>query len=92
MMGQFLVPAELDQRRQTMIDHLLQAPEDAFDTTYLSQQKLSHKDAITLFEAFEQRAEQQLLASYARANLPILRQHESQVNAAITAPSELGAT
>jgi putative membrane protein len=84
MIGNFAVPAALDGRRQGMLDHLAQASDTGFDSAYLSQQGMAHQEAITMFSAYAEHGEQQLVASYARANLPVLRQHAEHV-AAVTA-------
>lgn len=76
--GQLTVPASLDSRRQGMIDHLNQAGSDDFDEVYLSQQKMAHEEAITLFESFSSKENE--LGAHARATLPILRGHNEMVN------------
>lgn len=80
--AQGTIPAELDTRRRTMIDHLDKAADDDFDRTWLDQQKLAHQETLTLFEGFGSHGDNPQLRSLARGAVPALRQHLDMVNAA----------
>jgi putative membrane protein len=71
---------DLDQHRQTMLDHLREASDDEFDGVYLTQQKMAHMETLTLFEGFESSGDNAQLVSYARGMLPILHEHKELVN------------
>lgn len=70
---------ELDQHRQTMLDHLRRASDEEFDAVYVSQQKMAHHETLTLFEGYESAGDNAQLVSYARAMLPILHEHKEMV-------------
>jgi putative membrane protein len=74
------LPDDLDQHRQTMIDHLREASDDEFDSVYLMQQKMAHREAVTLFEGFESSGDNPQLVSFARSTLPVLHQHKEMVD------------
>lgn len=74
------LPDDLDQHRQTMLDHLRQASDVEFDGVYLSQQKMAHRETMTLFEGFESSGDNPQLVSYARNMLPVLREHRELVD------------
>ena len=66
---------ELDHRRQGMIKHLLEAPADAFDRTYLDQQKLAHQETVTLHKGYAEHGENPQLRSVALGGLPMVERH-----------------
>jgi putative membrane protein len=70
----------LDQHRQTMVDHLRQASDEEFDSVYIAQQKLAHRETLTLFEGFTSSDEHPELVAYARGMLPTLQQHKEMVD------------
>lgn len=72
-------PQELDTRRQTMIKHLEEAPEDDFDTTYLDQQVLAHEETTTLMRGFEEHGSNPQLRSYAAGTRPVVERHLMKV-------------
>ncbi|WP_189453144.1 DUF4142 domain-containing protein [Cognatilysobacter bugurensis] len=73
------IEGELDQHRQTMVDHLRQASDNEFDSVYLAQQKLAHRETLTLFEGFTSSDEHPELVAYARGMLPTLNEHKEMV-------------
>lgn len=73
------IRGDLDQHRQTLIDHLHAASDQQFDEIYLNQQKLAHREAITLFEGFDSSDDHPELVNFARATLPVLREHKEMV-------------
>lgn len=72
-------PQELDKRRSTMIDHLREAGDDQFDDMWLDQQRLAHKESVTLFEGFADHGGDEQLRSYARSMIPGLKLHKKVV-------------
>ena len=71
-----LLPAmELDQRRQGMIDNLLDAPDDDFDARYLDQQRMAHRETASLLEGFVEHGTNPQLRSFAMGGLPMVRRH-----------------
>lgn len=73
------IEGELDQHRQTMVNHLRQASDDEFDSVYITQQKLAHRETLTLFEGFTSSDEHPELVAYARGMLPTLQEHKEMV-------------
>ncbi|SFR97023.1 DUF4142 domain-containing protein [Sphingomonas jatrophae] len=69
------VPTTPDTRRQTLLDHLAEAPADAFDDTYLDQQKLAHQETLTLLDGYGRHGDNPQLASYARGGAPMVQRH-----------------
>lgn len=70
----------LDQHRQTMVDHLRQASDEEFDSVYIDQQKMAHRETLTLFEGFDSSDEHPELVAYARGMLPTLHRHKEMVD------------
>ena len=66
---------DLDTRRQTMLDHLAEAPEDAFDKTYLDQQVLAHEETVTLMRNYSEGGDNAQLRSFALGTLPVVERH-----------------
>lgn len=74
------IEGELDQHRQSMVDHLRQASDEEFDSVYITQQKLAHRETLTLFEGFTSSDDHPELVAYARGMLPTLQQHKEMVD------------
>jgi len=72
-------PQELDARRQTMIDHLEQAPDDTFDRTYLDQQALAHEETVSLMRNYSMSGDNPQLRSLALGTLPVVERHLEHV-------------
>ena len=66
---------ELDDRRRGLLKHLDDAADDDFDKTYVDQQKLAHREAITLHEGFAEQGDNPQLRSVAMGGLPMIRRH-----------------
>ena len=69
------LPTMLDERRQGMLDHLRQAPDDAFDNRYLDQQKMAHQEAIALHKGYADHGDNPQLRSVAMGGLPMIERH-----------------
>lgn len=68
-------PESLDTRREAMIKHLADAPEDAFDKTYVDQQVLAHEETVTLMRTYAQDGDNPQLRSVALGALPVFERH-----------------
>jgi putative membrane protein len=68
-------PQALDSRRRTMIDHLRDASEDAFDKTYASQQVMAHEETVALMRSFANGGDNSQLRSLAQSALPVVERH-----------------
>lgn len=77
--GVTLPPQELDTRRQTMVKHLEDVPEDDFDAMYLDQQVLAHEETTTLMRNFEEHGYNPQLRSYAAGTRPVVERHLMKV-------------
>lgn len=72
-------PAQLDERRQGLVDNLDAAPEDEFDKSYLEQQHAAHDEAITLFRNYAENGDKAELKTFASQTLPVLERHMQHV-------------
>lgn len=79
------VPAELDERRQGMLDNLRDASAEAFDGVWIAQQVAAHREAVTLHEGFADNRDATALAQHATAVLPRIRAHLERAEALDTA-------
>lgn len=70
-------PASLDTRRQKMVEHLEQAPDDAFDKTYVDQQTLAHEETVSLMRSYRDGGDNPQLRSVAAGALPVVERHLS---------------
>lgn len=68
-------PMELDSRRSAMVQHLLDAPDDAFDNTYVDQQVLAHEETVTLMHTYAESGDNPQLRSVALGTLPVVERH-----------------
>jgi putative membrane protein len=66
---------ELDTRRAAMVKHLVDAPEDAFDNTYVDQQVLAHEETVTLMRTYAESGDNPQLRSVALGTLPVVERH-----------------
>jgi putative membrane protein len=73
--GVTLPPESLDTRRESMIKHLAQAPEESFDATYVDQQVLAHEETVTLMRTYAQDGDNPQLRSVALGTLPVVERH-----------------
>ncbi|GGD00325.1 DUF4142 domain-containing protein [Aquisalinus flavus] len=69
------LPADLDERRQGLIDNLNAAADMDFDAAFLHQQEAAHWEAITLHETCEARCDSDALATVAEEAQPVIRAH-----------------
>ena len=68
-------PPQLDTRREAMLKHLFDAPEESFDTTYVDQQVLAHEETVTLMRTYAQGGDNPQLRSVALGSLPVMERH-----------------
>lgn len=68
-------PPELDARHRTLVDHLLAAPDEMFDSTYLDQQVLAHEEALALLVNYRDEGDNPQLRSCAGAFAPVVYRH-----------------
>lgn len=73
------VPSELDKRRQKMIDHLREAPNDEFDGTYIKQQVMAHEEATKLMHNYRDDGDCQVLRSFATEVSPVIENHRDHM-------------
>jgi putative membrane protein len=73
--GNLRMAAELDNRRQGMLKHLLEAPAGDFDKVYIDQQRASHKEAATLHRGYVEHGDNPQLRSVAMGGLPMIERH-----------------
>lgn len=66
---------KLDTRRETMVTHLNDAPDDAFDKTYLDQQVLAHEEAVSLMHSYRDGGDNPQLRSFATGSAPVVERH-----------------
>lgn len=74
-------PPGLDTRRQTMIRHLADAPDDDFDATYVDQQLLAHEETVTLMRNYVREGGNPQLRSLAMGTLPVVERHLNHARA-----------
>ncbi len=73
------LPAGLDTRRSSMIDHLRKADDADFDKRYLEQQQMAHSETETLLSGYGESGDNPQLASLARSALPMVQRHKAMV-------------
>ena len=69
----------LDTRRESMVKHLQEAPDDAFDETYVDQQLLAHEETVTLMHTYRDGGDNPQLRSVAAGAAPVFERHLSHV-------------
>lgn len=75
-------PQGLDSRRQSMIQHLEEASDADFDSTYLDQQLLAHEEAVSLMHSYRDSGDNAPLRSYASEIAPVVEGHLEAVKRA----------
>jgi putative membrane protein len=73
------LPNELDARRQKMIEHLREAPDDKFDSMYVDQQVAAHEEAVKLMRHFRDEGDCPELRGFAAEVSPIIERHLEQM-------------
>jgi putative membrane protein len=68
-------PQGVDARREKMLKHLVEAPDDKFDATYLAQQVMAHEETVTLMREFAKGGDNPQLRSLAVSALPVVERH-----------------
>lgn len=74
-------PKALDSRRETMLKHLREAPDGAFESTYLDQQVTAHEEASTLLKTYAEGGDNPQLRSVALGSLPVVERHLAHAKA-----------
>lgn len=69
----------LDTRRESMIKHLQDAPDHAFDSTYVDQQLLAHEETVTLMRTYRDDGDNPQLRSVAAGAAPVFERHLTHV-------------
>lgn len=69
------IASTLDTRREKMIEHLREAPDDKFDQTYIDQQTLAHEEAVKLMHHFRDKGDCHVLRNFAREASPVIEGH-----------------
>ena len=72
-------PEQLDRLHQTLIDDLNAAGNQDFDRLYIKQQRIAHREAITLFKTYRSRGRDDGLRNLAGLALPVLEGHLQMV-------------
>ena len=71
-----LAPAAgLDDRRQGMVQHLMEAKPEDFDRTYIDQQRLAHQESVALHRGYAEHGDNPQLRSVALGGLPMVERH-----------------
>ncbi|NBC88791.1 MAG: DUF4142 domain-containing protein [Alphaproteobacteria bacterium] len=73
------IPPGLDRRRETVLDHLREAPEDEFNRTYLAQQVMAHAEAASLMHMYRDEGDCLVLRSFAAEASPVIERHLEHV-------------
>jgi putative membrane protein len=68
-------PAQLDQRRQGLLDNLRAAGSREFDKTYIDQQVAAHKETLTLVTGYSQSGDDAGLKDLAAKAAPTVQAH-----------------
>lgn len=76
----FTPPAQLDERRQGLIDNLMAASDTTFDAAFLHQQEAAHLETITLLESYEARGDVEELVAVAQEAQPVIRHHLDMIH------------
>jgi len=79
--GVALPPKSLDLRRQTMLKHLEDTPQDDFNKTYMDQQVLAHEETVSLMRGYADGGDNPQLRSLALGMLPVVERHLQQAKA-----------
>ncbi len=58
-----------------MIQHLEEAPDDEFNSTYLDQQVLAHEETVSLMQSCRDNGDDAQLRSYAGEMAPVVESH-----------------
>lgn len=79
-------PTEPMKLHQVLLDDLAGSSDEDFDRRYVTQQRLAHLEAITLFKTFHKFGDNDGLKNLCRLGLPVLEKHAdaaSQLQAAM---------
>lgn len=73
------IPDSLDEKHQAMLDKLNNAKGKDFDRQYIKAQAEGHKEAVTLFDKYAKKGDDDSLKKFASNALPTLKDHKDQV-------------
>jgi Predicted outer membrane protein len=73
-----MIPTQLDERRQGLIDNLNAASADDFDKVYLEQQVAAHNETLTLLNGFSDNTDAPALAALARELVAPVTMHRDR--------------
>ena len=73
--------AEISEIQQARLNELESLTGERFDTAYIDVQSTAHDEAIALFRAFAEGEEASALRDFAQQTLPVLEEHQEQVQA-----------
>ncbi len=73
------VPAGLNSRRESMLQHLREAEDAMFDKTYLDQQRMAHEEAVTLMHHFRDNGDNASLRNFAADVSPVIEGHLERI-------------
>jgi putative membrane protein len=68
-------PAELDKRRQGLLDDLQASKAAKFDKRYINQQVAAHQEALTLMKGYADHGDRPELKAVAEKAVPIVTHH-----------------
>jgi putative membrane protein len=91
--GSTPVPTSLDQEHAQKLQQLQQASGNAFDRQYVQMQFEGHQKAVSLFENYAQKGDDQQLKQFAQQTAPQLREHlqmVTQIRNDLNAPARVG--
>lgn len=83
-----VLPTELDERRQGLIDNLQAASADTFDSAFLQQQEAVHVEAMTLHESYEARGDVEALQQIAVDASDMVETHLGMLNDSLGAATD----
>jgi len=76
------LPASPDAKHQAMLDSLQKKQGAAFDTAFIADMKMGHKDAIAVFTAASKSKDPDV-AQFATTTLPTLKEHQKTIPTAV---------
>lgn len=81
-------PADLDKRRQGLLDDLKNSAPTEFDKRYATQQVAAHQEALTLMQGYAKRGDNAQLKALAAQTVPMIQMHLTLAKALPGAPAK----
>lgn len=75
-----MVPDDLDDSHQKLLDKLKKADAKDFDKEYLDAQADAHKDAVDLFDSYAKDGANAAIKEFAANTLPTLQEHKDHAD------------